>query len=189
MKRPSFYQGVAFALAASLAGGAVHAALTALMPGTGGLRLIIAGTGLAYLLYLLSRSPERIGRVTTVLAWTLGAAAAWLTGPPLGLYVLAHLLMLWLARSLYFHSGVLSSLIDLGLSALALCAAVWALLSTGSVFVGLWCFFLVQALFVAIPERLAGRFVSARPASASEDPFEHAHRAAEGALRRLSSIR
>jgi len=187
MKRPSFYQGVAFALAASLGGAALHGALPVLLPGAGGLRPIIAGVGLAYLFYLLSRSPDRVGRISTLLAWTLGATALWLTAPPLGLYVLAHLLMLWLARSLYFHSGVLSSLVDLGLNALALCAALWALVGTGSLFLGLWCFFLVQALFVAIPERLGRRLVSARCTAVPDDPFEHAYRAAETALRRLSS--
>jgi hypothetical protein len=189
MKRPSFYQGVAFALAASLAGGALHAALPTLLPGAGSLRLIIAGVGLAYLLYLLGRSPERVGRISTVLAWGLGAIVLWLAAPPLGLYVLAHLLMLWLARSLYFHSGVLSSLADLGLSGLALCAALWALMSTGSLFFGLWSFFLVQALFVAIPESLGQRPVPAQHSPGPNDPFEHAHRAAEAALRRLSSLR
>jgi hypothetical protein len=48
----------------------------------------------------------------------------------------------------------------------------------------LWSYFLVQALFTAIPTRAARG-----PAAASEDDaFERAHRAAEAAVRWLSAV-
>jgi len=188
MKRPTFYEGIAVAVAAALGGGALYAALSLLIPGAGVLRLVIAAVALAYLLYLLSRSRERIGRVTTLAAWTLAAIALWLLHPPLVAYVALHVGLIWLARSLHFHSGPLAGLADLGLSTLALAAATWAALQSGSLPLSLWCFFLVQALFVAIPLRVGSGSETRAATSPSEDPFEHAHRAAEAAVRRLSSL-
>jgi hypothetical protein len=126
MRRPSFLEGVGVALVASVAGALAYAALS--LVGTPGavLRLVVAGLGLAYLLYLLGRSAERVGRVTAVAAWTAAAAVLWLVKPPLGLYLLGHATAVWLVRSLYFHSGVLPALADLGLSGLGVVAAIGA---------------------------------------------------------------
>ena len=60
---------------------------------------------------------------------------------------------------------------------------------SGSLFLSIWSFFLVQALFVAIPTRLRQKAGDRGPARDSEDPFQRAHRAAEAALRKLSSVR
>lgn len=186
MKRPSFLEGVAFALAASLAGGVLYTALTAVF-GSGVLRLVIAALGLGYLLYLLARSRERVGRVTVIGVWVIIAGLLWLLDPPLLLYILGHVGALWLVRSLYFHAGVLTALADLGLNACALAAAVWALAQSGSLLLGLWSFFLVQALFVAIPPNFPRRRPATASTTAGDDRFQRAHRVAEAAVRRLSS--
>ncbi len=94
----------------------------------------------------------------------------------------------WLVRSLYFYSGVLPALMDLGLSALSITAAVWAISQSGSVFLATWCFFLVQALFVAIPPAVkrnanaAGNATPARNNVIENEPFERARRQAGRAL-------
>lgn len=186
MKQPTFLEGVAVALAIGLAGSVLYTALVAALPGVPVLRLLIAGIGLAYAVYLLGRSPERVGRVTAVAAWLLVALVLWFTHPPLLLYVCAHLGTLWLIRSLYFYSSALSAFADLGLNALALSSAVWAVTRTGSVFLGIWCFFLVQALFVVIPKGVNRKRGAARPGH-EEDRFQHAYRIAESAVRNLSS--
>jgi hypothetical protein len=185
MKTPTFFEGVTVAVVAALAGGALHAALALLLPGTGVLRLVIGALALGYLVYLLSRSPEPVGRVTALAAWGLAAGTLWLLHPPLVIYVALHVGLIWLARSLHFHSGPLASLADLGLSLLGLAGATWAAVQSGSLALSLWCFFLVQALFVAIPRRPVAR---ARAASTPEDRFERAHRAAGAAVRKLSSL-
>lgn len=186
MKQPTFLEGVAVALVASIAGSVLHTALTPLFAGGWILRLLIAGLGFGYIVYLLGRSQPRVGRITTFAAWAVVSGAAWWLQPSLALYVLVHLGLIWLVRSLYFHSSVLSSLADLGLNGLGLAAATWATIQTGSLFLSIWCFFLVQALFVAIPSDMR-RKTAAGPVG--EDRFQHAHRAAETALRKLSSIR
>jgi len=187
MKQPTFLEGVGVALAASLVGSMLYTAMGVLFPGVPVLRLLIAGIGLAYVVYLLSRSPERVGRITAIAAWAVIAGVLWFTHPPLLLYVFAHLGTLWLIRSLYFYSSALSALADLGLNGLSLAAAIWAVTRTGSVFLGIWCFFLVQALFVLIPKSVHRKQGSGHVSDEREDRFQHAYRVAETAVRKLSS--
>jgi hypothetical protein len=188
MKQPGFFEGVVVALVASVAGSVLYAALTTQFNGGAVLRLLIAGIALGYIIYLFSRSRERIGRLTTLGAWILAAGAAWWLAPSLLLYLLVHLGLIWLVRALYFYSSVLSALADLGLCGLGLAAAVWAGIHTSSLFLSIWCFFLVQALFVSIPASLVRKASCRQLAPGREDRFHRAHRAAESALRRLSSI-
>jgi len=188
MKQPTFFEGVAVALATSLLGSALYSVLSSAFPAGTVLRLLIAGIGLAYVLYLLSRSRERVGRVTVVVGWTLVTGVIWFIEPPLLPYVLVQLGFIWLTRSLYFYSSVLPALADFGLNGLSLASAIWAAGQTGSVFLSLWCFFLVQALFVAIPARLGRRNRGTPAGPENEDRFQRAHRTAEAAVRKLSSI-
>ena len=83
MKRPTFLEGVGVAIAASLAGSVLYTAMDVVFPGGPVLRLLIAGIGLAYVIYLLSRSPEHVGRITATAAWALVAGVLWFTEPPL----------------------------------------------------------------------------------------------------------
>jgi hypothetical protein len=87
-------------------------------------------------------------------------------------------------RSLYHYSGLPPALADFGLSLLGAAFAVWAAQRSGSAWLALWCFFLVQAFHALIPPTLARG--SAAP-DAADDGFARAHRAAEAAVRRLSS--
>jgi len=187
MKRPTFLEGVGVAIAASLAGSVLYTAMDVVFPGGPVLRLLIAGIGLAYVIYLLSRSPEHVGRITAAAAWVLVAGVLWFSEPPLLLYVIMHLGAIWLIRSLYFYSSALSALADLGLNGLSLAAAIWAVTRTGSVFLGIWCFFLVQALFVAIPKSFNRKAGGDQSGHERADRFQHAYRAAEAAARKLSS--
>lgn len=195
--RPSLGHGVAAAFVASLSGAALLAVLSPAMGTGSALRVVIALLGLAYLLYLLSHGGNRSGRLTALASWTVGAALVGLTAPPLAAYVLLHAGMLWLLRTAYFHSRPLPALADLGLTALAAAFGGWAALRSGSAFLALWCFFLVQAFFAAIPQ-LIGRSRDAHAGSMGEDArileedaraFDRAYRTAEAALGRLASAR
>ena len=92
---------------------------------------------------------------------------------------------IWLVRSLYFYSGVLPALMDLGLSALSISASVWAITRSGSVFLAIWTFFLVQALFVTIPPTVQGKSKPERNSAAENENFTRARRQADAALRQL----
>lgn len=188
MKRPTFLQGAAVALAASLFGSILFAALAPIFSGAGVLRLLIATISFGYIIYLLGRSRRHLGRVTVVALWILLATVIWFLQPPLSIYLLFHLGTIWLVRSFYFHASLLSTLTDLGLNGLSLCAAVWAFMQTSSLFLGIWCFFLVQALFTAIPPRICSKAGETGFYLAGESRFEQAHRTAQAAVRKLSSI-
>jgi hypothetical protein len=185
MKRPSFFHGVIVAAVLGFFASAVVATLTPFVGIGAVLRLVIPALGLAYLLYLFSRSNERVGRVTTLSLWGALAAFVWWMAPPLPFYLLIHVGAIWLIRSLYFYSGVMPALMDLGLSSLSISATVWAITRSGSVFLATWCFFLVQALFVAIPPAIKRKRVAQQNAAADCENFELARRQADQALRQL----
>jgi hypothetical protein len=186
MRPPTFLQGVGVALVLALSGAALFAAVAPLVSGAGLLRLLVAGLASAYVIYLLAASRVRTGRFATFVLWLVAVTAMTYLAPSLPLYLIAHALLIWLVRSVFFRRGLLPALLDGALSVVALAAAVWVATGTGSLFLGLWCFFLVQALFVAIPDRL-GAHAARRPSAATDDAFDRAYRTAEAAVRRLSS--
>lgn len=182
--------GVGFVL--SLCGAAALAALAPLIGDGTALRTVIALLGLAYVLELLARSGERTGRIATVAAWALGAGIAASVGLPFAAYVLVHVGLVWFVRSLYYYSSLVPALADFGLALLGTAFAAWAAQRTGGAWLALWCFFLAQAFHVLIPAAL-DRASTNSPANAedgftrAEDGFTRAQRAAEAAVRRLST--
>lgn len=193
MKQPTFFEGVAVAIITSLAGSIMFTVLASVFNGSFLVRLIIAGLGLAYILYLLTRSRERIGRVTVFAVWVLVTIVTWFMTPSLLMYTLVHIGLIWLVRSLYFYSSILPSLGDLALNGLSLASAIWAATHTSSVFLSIWCFFLMQALFVYIPT-IVYIPTSRRNQSGAglvnlhnDDRFQRAYCVAETAVRKLTS--
>ena len=85
MKRPTFIEGVWVAIMASIAGAAVFTVLASFFSGGAVLRWVITGIALCYVLYLLSRSSERSGRVAVLTLWLIAVAAAWFLAPSLPL--------------------------------------------------------------------------------------------------------
>jgi hypothetical protein len=185
MKRPTFFNGVVVAAVLGFFASAIVATLTPFVGLGAVVRLVIPLLGLAYLLYLLNRTAERVGRITTLTLWTAMAAITWWVAPPLPLYLMVHVGTIWLVRSLYFYSGVMPALMDLGLGALSVSAAVWAITRSGSVFLATWCFFLVQALFVAIPPAVQRKARPEQNMPADSENFERARRQADAALAQL----
>ena len=116
----------------------------------------------------------------------MGAITAWLLLPAITLYAITHITMVWLIRSLYFHSSVLPALIDFGLCGFSLLAAVATPLYTHSIFLTIWSFFLLQALFVAIPNVIKTR--QTQPNDQSEQRFKRALHTAEAAVRRIHTV-
>ena len=185
MKRPSFIHGVIVAAVLGFVASVTVAALTPFVGLGAVIRLVIPALALAYLLYLFSRCTEKLGRVTTLTFWSALAAATWWFAPPLPLYLLIHVGAIWLVRSLYFYSGLVPALMDLGVSTLSVSATVWAITRSGSVFLATWCFFLVQALFVTIPPALKRKQATAAAGAADNSSFDNARRQADTALRQL----
>ena len=187
VQRPLFFHGVLVAAVLGFFASAAFATLTPFVGLGAVVRLVIPALGIAYLLYLFSRSPERVGRVITITLWSALAIVTWWLAPPLPLYVLIHVGAVWLVRSLYFYTGFIPALMDLGLSALSVSAAVWAITRSGSVFLATWCFFLVQALFVTIPPTIKSKDRAERNTAVDNGNFERAKRQADKALHQLFS--
>jgi len=186
-KQPTFMEGVVFALLISVSASAVFYTLSTLFPGDVIFRFLISTMSLAYIIYLLLRSRERTGRIVVISLWGAMSVAGIILIDSILFFVLSHLLMIWLVRSLYYYNSILSSLMDLGLNALAMSISIWAWLSTGSLFMAFWCLFLVQALFIVIPRHIKRADKQHQSSQSERDHFEHAHSAAEVALRKLSS--
>ena len=74
MKKPTFFEGVLVAVAVSVAGAALLTALTFVFPLDTVLRVVVAGIGLSYVLYLLRRSRERVGRIVVLMLWAAGCS-------------------------------------------------------------------------------------------------------------------
>lgn len=183
MNRPSFFSAATAALLLAIAGSVTFAMLAPLVAPGALLRVLVSLLGFAYLAWLLRARRRKTGLMTVAAGWCVISAAAWLFVPALPAYLLAHAAVLWLVRSLVYHEGIVPSLLDLGVTAFGVSAAGWAIARSGSVFLGIWSFFLVQALFVAIPACLPRREI---PRFADEgDRFEQARRRAEAAFKQL----
>jgi hypothetical protein len=182
---PSLGSGLAAAFVLSACGAALIAVLAPWFGYSAAGRSTIAALGLGYTLYAIARSGERVGRVATIVCWTVVASAVWLAGLPLAGFALAHICLVWLVRSLYYYSSVLPALADLALTTLGAAFAAWAGLRSGSPWLAIWCFFLVQAFHVSLPATL----IPQRPSNGRDaaDAFARAQRAAEAAVRRMSS--
>ena len=187
MKRPGFFYGVAIAFVLAAIAGVIFSALSPVLGVPFLVRFLITGCGGAYVMYLLFRTEIRSGRIATMTVWGLAALGIWILAPSFAWFVIAHTGLIWLVRALYFYAGLWPALADFGLSALALMAALATAKHTGSLFLSLWCFFLVQALFVSLPDRIRPLRGSAATGGSPGDPFEKAYRSADAALRRLST--
>jgi hypothetical protein len=182
MNVAGFWRGSLAALVLSTAGALAFKAFAPLIGSSIGLKLLTLGLSAAYLMWLLARHDARVGRVASAAAWCLAAALLLAIDPALWAWLLIQSALVWLLRCLYVHDTLRAALLDAGLNGLALAAAIATAAHTRSLFLSLWCFFLLQALYVLIPG------TATRAGMADDaDPFEHAERAAESALRRLAT--
>ncbi len=180
----SILQGIVFAVLASAAGGIGGELLSILFsPGLSSL-IIVFALSLSYLLFLLHRSQIKQGRIVVVALWLAISLGGWLAGLSLIAEILLQLSMIWIFRSLFFHPSVFAALLDLMLVVTASAAGAWAIIQTGSFMAAVWCFFLAQSLFVAIPDITGRKKVSTT--ARTGDQFQNAHRVAQEAVRKLS---
>lgn len=189
-RKPSFFREVGFGFILCLIAAATTAALSFVLPNHELVRGVIAGLGLAYLVHTIARSDEKTGRIVALVLWVVAASLAWFGNIGLPTYLAIHVTMIWLARSLYMYSSLIDPVIDFGLTLLAVFVAAWAVLRTDSLFLSSWCFFLIQALHVAIPGVTARFLRRADATQRSEDPnsgFVDARKAADEALHRIAA--
>jgi len=182
MNPSGFWWHVGLALLLSVIGAVAFSGLAMLMGNAIGLRLVIAFLTAVYLLAILRNSEAKVGRLLVGSGWLLATTLLVIFNPGLDFWLAAQLLTIWLVRSLYLYQHLWQSAADALLNAMALVLAIGALWHTDSLFLSLWCFFLIQTLFLWIQKR-------SKPVSELADNrnFERAFQTAELALKRLSA--
>ena len=185
MKKITFIEGVGFALFSSIVAAFAFTIITAVFFSNEVLKLIIVGLSFTYLIYLFSRSNEKVGRVLILTVWLIITLASLILFPSLFINLGVQLTMVWLIRSLYFYNSIFPSLIDLLLVGTGLIIAIWAWFITASLFLTFWCFFLVQALFAFVPKSIKSRTDTNKSSNIKIDNFEYAYRSAEVAVSNL----
>jgi hypothetical protein len=183
MKTPSFWREVLLALVISVGGAVVHNVLAGFIGRALSLRVVVLLVAMVYVLSLLRQSPLASGRVVAALAWLALSLLLVAFNPALTVWLLMQTAFIWLLRGLQGYDSLISAGMDALLSAFALAAAVTTATHTQSLFLTLWCFFLVQALAVFVPRRAPER---RQAAAVPENDFDASFRNAEAALRRLS---
>lgn len=184
MRTPGFAEAVLIAAIGCVLAGVSYAALGYLLPSYEAVRLVIAMTGLGYMLWLAARAPARSGRVFVMAIWCVGTLCTLVLDPPVVLHLATQLAFFWLLRLVCHHRGVLIACVDAAIGIAAMAAAMWAASATGSVFVIAWCVLLVQGLFTLLPAHARAR---SGASSDADKRFERAQRTAHAAVRRLSS--
>lgn len=183
MKTLSFWPAVALALAISVLGWVLHSVIGGFLGIGVSLRVVVLVAAMLQLLALLATHPQRSGRVVAAGAWLALSGLLVLVDPALPVWLVAQTGFIWLLRSLQRYDSLLPAAADALLSGFALSAAIATAMHTRSLFLSLWCYFLVQALAAFLPRRLP---TAAPPAAAGVNDFEASFRTAEAALRRLS---
>ncbi|MEX0976481.1 MAG: hypothetical protein WDZ50_05235 [Woeseia sp.] len=186
MTQLSFMSGAAVAFILALIAGA---SVFVPVPSAGIsplLQLLASILGFLYLVWLIRGSQRRSGRLVALAFWGALSVGCWILAPTLSVFLLVHITAIWLIRSCLVYSGLLPALLDLALTAVSTAAAGLAFSRSGSVFLTTWCFFLLQALFVSIPIRVAPeKNAHGLDDEVDNEPFERAKRRGEAALEQL----
>ena len=185
MKQPRFVEGVLVAIFSSIGGTVLFTSLTLLFSATYSAHIVVSFITTLYLGYLLWRSPKKTGRISAAAFGFFTLFATWLIQPSFSLFILIHVGLISLIRSLAYYRTLLASGADFMLSSLSVAVAFWAYLNSNSLLLTLWSLFLVQALFSTIPTTLT--HTPSDKQSRTKERFNSAHRTAEAALNRLSN--
>ncbi|WP_020407819.1 hypothetical protein [Hahella ganghwensis] len=190
MNTLNFWRGAGVALILSLLGATAFSVFSPLFGTAISARVIIESLSLIYLLVLLYQTSARSGRLLSLASWLLMSALLFLFNPTILIWLTAQVGLIWLIRCLYRYGNLWTAATDAILNGLALMLSLATAMHTHSVFLSLWCFFLMQALYVYIPGKCSQRCQltdTTANTQAGSDNFERAYRTAEAAFKRLSA--
>jgi hypothetical protein len=185
MNRLGLGSGVCVAGGFALAALGAWNVLPALFGAHFGFRLLVALLAWLYLLVLLGRTREKVGRVATGVVGGVALAALVCSHCTWAGVLFGAVAVIWVARSMFSYSSLLGAVAD---ALVCFVAVGWALAAYSysySVAWAVWCFFLAQALVVFIPEK--PELTSSPVEEAAGDRFACAHRTAEAAIRALAN--
>lgn len=186
MQRPTVLEGILVALVVSLAASPVVFLLSLVLGTVMAGKAVIAVMAYAYILYLLAQSGRTTGRVTLAVLSLLALLASLVLEARWTTVVLVAVALIWSIRACTYSRSLVVGLLHGGLCLLGLGAALWTYTHSGSLVLAVWSFFLLQALFVYVPPRLAQQPAATGGIAGQEvDSFVQAHQAAQTALGRL----
>lgn len=180
-QKPSFVEGTIAALLLAIAGSFFYSALTLFFNPSLSLALVINVLALAYTLYLLWRSPRAHGKIAISAIYLALLISILFLQPPLWLHIVFATVSLSVIRSLFYYSSLVPASIDLILSLLNFTILIWAYHQTQSLFITLWSYFLVQALFSFIPTKNLDK----KRRDHEDNHFNRAHQQAEAAFNKI----
>ncbi|MCC6220346.1 MAG: hypothetical protein IT291_03795 [Deltaproteobacteria bacterium] len=189
MKSTTLFSGIVIALLLSIISSPLLALASVFFNPLTAMQLTLALIATGYLIYLFSKANLRAGKIFLPLlsfSVLIGALFFKLTFFSLLLIMAA---TIWLVRSVINYKSVISTIVDGALVCLGFGSALLATFFTGSLFVAVWSFLLLQALYVFIPRSFLTKEKHCSELSDSSthgDPFAKSQHAAEEALRRLA---
>jgi hypothetical protein len=191
MRKPTLIQGILTAFVLSVVSMLLLMGLS-IVPLRAAYPVLIAILAACYIAYLLSRRDSGVGRITLgVVTWGALFGSCFL-GLSIGVVTLLAVGLIWLVRSFLRYASLVSAMLDGLLCTVSLACASGAAMLTGSAVLTVWCFFLIQALWVFIPPtfEFSRRWRTFEPAGdqrhESTDRFSRAYHAAEEAIRCLA---
>lgn len=187
MKTVSISDGVAVAIVLASGGALLARAAGIWIPAGSTAGLVFSVCASAYVVWLLLRSRRTDGRVIAVSVWIMVVVLMYPAGVSTALKLVVMLILLWLLRSLYFHTTMSIVLADLMLVVAGTLLMLWAYSQTGSLLVALWCFFLLQAFFALLLKPDRTHACAPGEDEYRQRDFQRAHSAAVGAIRKLST--
>lgn len=185
MKKPTFFEGVSIALLSGISAMILFAVLSLFLLSGELIRITVALFSFLYILYLFSRSNQRLGRMTVLFVWFVATATALFFSDSLLIHFAIQLIMVSLVRSLYFYDSLFSALTDMVLSVTSVIISIFVWDKTGNLLLTFWCLFLVQALFVYIPKNFFQNKNQNSEKELPDEKFENAYRIANSAVAKL----
>ncbi len=180
-----FWPEILLGLAMSLASAAVFSTLRPWLGSGDALRLVLLACSVGTSLWALRATEVKVGRLVSVVGLAALSLALLLWNPGLWAWLISLVAFAWLLRSLYRHDSLVAAATDAGLSMIALAAGVASVQHSHSLWLGLWSYFLIQALHHAIPKGWGARSATDSAAGPQEHPFDQAYHASEAAFSRL----
>ena len=144
---------------------------------------ISVGTSIYGLLYL-RETKGRIGFISSLTILFLALVLVNLLAIDLQYYLLIHLFLLWLIRNLHQNNRIISLFIDSFVLVIAFALATWSMVSSHSIFISAWMFFICLYLR-EISLSLLDKKTNDINKNEFEDPFQQAFQRAENALQRM----
>lgn len=188
MKTPTFLRETVAALVLSVLGAVIFNALQPFLGSGISARVLLVILSLSYLLFFLVENRIHTGKFVTSACWMAVTSLLVIFNPPIGIWIPILLGLHWSIRGFYRYHSLTDVFADFLLCGFALAAAFISASHTHSVFLSLWVFLLVQALYVFLPTHLSKRPTTSNAATHDIDRFETAHRNATAALQRLSHL-